>query len=111
MRFDARALLDALEPPEFVDVDGTPYKGRHLSHVEHSRFLDTFQQWAEAAPTREEVDRVVLEMCAVCDLPGPKIVALPEVIYAEWLDRFFGYLAAPSGNGKTAASSTSASQS
>ena len=108
MRFDARTLLDALEPPEFVDVDGTPYRGRHLSHVEHSRFLDTFQQWAKEAPTREEVDRVVLEMCTVCNLPGAKIVALPEPIYAEWIDRFFGYLADPSGNGKTAASSTSA---
>ena len=109
MRFDAKALVAAFEPPTFVDLDGEVYVGRHLSHVEHSRFLDRFQDWAKEAPPREEVDKLVLEMCTACNLQGARIVALPEPVYAQWVDSFFGYLAAPGTNGQSPAPASSIS--
>ena len=91
MRFDAKALAAALEPPVFIDLEGQEHRGLVLSHAQMTGFLDLFQGWAEGVK-RDELDEGVRKLCDACQLPADKIVALPEPLYQKWLADFFGYL-------------------
>lgn len=94
MRLDAKAMLEALDRPVFVDLDGIEYTGRLLSHLETSKFLGALQDWGKGGTPKADIEQQLRQLCEAAELPYDKIVALPEAVFQRVIADFFGFLVA-----------------
>lgn len=87
--FDAREYLRALQPPQFVDLEGTTHTGRVLSVEEVPDLVERMNVYGELR-ARDEKAAALKEIAEFCGYPYDQVKRLPESGIAELLADFFG---------------------
>ena len=89
--FDAKKFTEALQPPSFIDLDGTAHTGRFLSYEETLSWSERLDK--VAFDPSQKADDKRAELRALCDalgLPAEKLMALPRPTLIAALESFFG---------------------